>query len=321
MNIASTIQQLYQAYGHLSGVTIECQKELLAIGIKNKAASAEVFLQGAQITRYQRIHERPVLFLSEQCTYQQGEPLRGGIPICWPWFGALSKNPKNIQQQLSEGCIHDAPAHGFIRCRDWQIDAIATPRDDLTVITLSISIDANEPGSWWPFAAKLTYHIEIGETLFSRFTVENIDQRRFGYSSALHSYFLVDDIAQTRIKGFDRVTFFDALQTDAGGQWLSRCQKGDITFVEAVDRVYQSGCHPVLIVDSAGEKSGRTIKLGSTGSNSSVVWNPWVTKSKVLSQFTDKDYLRMVCVETANALEDCIWLEPGESHSLSLAVA
>jgi glucose-6-phosphate 1-epimerase len=100
MNINDTIQTLYKGYGQLKGVTIECQKELVAIGIKNQAATAEVFIQGAQITRYQRIDEAPTLFLSKACGYQQGSALRGGIPICWPWFGNLEQNPNALKQQL-----------------------------------------------------------------------------------------------------------------------------------------------------------------------------------------------------------------------------
>jgi len=140
MNINDTIQSLYKDYGQLKGVTIECQKELVAIGIKNQAATAEVFLQGAQITRYQRIGEIPTLFLSQACEYQQGSALRGGIPICWPWFGDLAKNPEAVKQQVinedQAAIATKFPAHGFVRQRDWTVESIRTPADDLTIVEL-----------------------------------------------------------------------------------------------------------------------------------------------------------------------------------------
>ncbi|MFT5118471.1 MAG: glucose-6-phosphate 1-epimerase [Kiritimatiellia bacterium] len=316
MNIASTIQHLYQQYGQISGITIECQNELVAIGIKNKVATAEVFLQGAQLTHYQRITEKPILFLSEDCSYNAGSPLRGGIPICWPWFGDLAKNPHEIQQQLPEAEMTHAPAHGFVRSRQWVVEAISTPSDQLTIIELKYDITVDE--ALWPFATSLRYRIEIGDTLSASFSVTNTGNQAFVFTSSLHSYFSVSHIDHVSIQGFDKSPYFDALDTDAQGQWLVKQQQGNIHFSEAVDRVYHTTGTPIVLKDKSLNKSDRNISLRSAGSNSTVVWNPWIEKSQQLTQFALDDYQRMVCIETANAVEDKITLAPNASHTLSL---
>jgi glucose-6-phosphate 1-epimerase len=305
MTLASTIQTLYQTYGHLKGITIECQNELVAIGIKNKAAVAEVFLQGAQLTRYQRASESPVLFLSEGCRYKAGVSLRGGIPICWPWFGDLKKNPASVQQLLSEEIIANAPAHGFVRDRQWTMESISTPSDFLTILELSYSTTKAEP--LWPYETALSCRIEIGDRVALQFSVKNCGDQPLVFSSALHSYFALEHIDDVTIQGFDQTPYIDALD-----EWKLKQQDGPIHFTEEVDRIYQTGCASVNIVDGR-----RQVKILSTGSNSTVVWNPWIEKSQRLSQFMSKDYQSMVCIETANAVNDVITLLPDQTHVLA----
>ncbi|MFT6201599.1 MAG: glucose-6-phosphate 1-epimerase [Candidatus Endobugula sp.] len=324
MNIIDTIQSLYKDYGQLKGVTIECQKELVAIGIKNQAATAEVFIQGAQITRYQGIDESPTLFLSKACDYKKGSALRGGIPICWPWFGDLAKNPEAVKQQL----INDDqaatttvfPAHGFVRQRDWAVESIRTPADDLTIVELSYHVK-DEP--LWPFETLLTYRIAIGETLSTSLHITNKSPQAFVFSGALHSYFAVSHIDNVSISGLDQCEYYDALDADDKGEWRVKRQQGDITFTEEVDRVYQSSDTPVVIIDNSrgSINKKRTLRLQSSGSKSAVVWNPWIEKSQALSQCKEDDYQRMVCIETANAVDDVVRLEPNSVHELQITLS
>jgi glucose-6-phosphate 1-epimerase len=320
MNIIDTIQHLYKDYGQLKGVTIECQKELVAIGIKNQAATAEVFLQGAQITRYQRVNESPTLFLSKACDYKQGSALRGGIPICWPWFGNIEKNPNAIKQQLlgdtqaavTGSAIKELPAHGFVREREWTVESIRTPADDLTIVELSYHV-TDEP--LWPFDTLLTCRIAIGATLSVSLHVTNNSPKAFVFSAALHSYFAVSHIDKISISGLDQAEYYDALDVNDNNEWQVKTQQGDITFTEEVDRVYQSFNASVTIKDK-----NRTTSVTSSGSNRVVVWNPWMDKAQTLSQFKGDDYQRMVCVETANAVDDVIRLEAGEAHKLEVII-
>lgn len=310
MNIAETMQSLYANYGELEGITIECQNELLAIGIQNTAAKAEIFLQGAQISQYQRHNEEPVLWLSKACVYQNGSPLRGGIPICWPWFGDINKNPQAVQSPFTEDKLKTLSAHGFIRERNWEVNAIQTPTDNITIIELRYQIFA-EQEPLWPFATDLIYRIEIGEQLKASLTIKNLDSMPFNYSCALHSYFAIDHINHARIKGFDQSDYIDTL-----ADWSQYIQKGDILFNNEVDRIYQSAPEAIQLIDN-----NREIHIKSTGSNSTVIWNPWVDKAKRLSQFNAEDYQKMLCIETANIMDDVVYLEPSEAHSLTVIIS
>lgn len=324
MSLANTINTLFSEYGHLKGVTIECQKELVAIGIKNQAASAEVFLQGAQVTRYQPNGKPPMLFLSQSCSYRSGQALRGGIPICWPWFGDATKNPSSVQQSLlgsgGENSFLEAtrdknlPAHGFVREREWEITSIRTPADDLTIIELSLDVK-DEP--LWPFDTLLSYRIAIGKTLSVSLHVQNQSDHQFTYSGALHTYLSVDDITQTRISGLSDCHYYDALESSEEGGWLLKKQEGDIQFSQETDRVYRTQGDPIRIHDG----KDRALQLASTGSQSVVVWNPWIDKSRQLSQFSPIDYKQMVCVETANVMDDVVTLAPDESHRIELVIS
>jgi glucose-6-phosphate 1-epimerase len=310
MNLEDTIKDLFSRFGQLPGITIECQKELVAIGVRNKAAKAEVFLQGAQVSKYQWYNEAPVLWLSSENEYKGGLPLRGGIPICWPWFGNLYWNLEKIRKQYDTDGLETAPAHGFIRNRQWKVNDILIPADDLTVIEFQYDI-AEAEEVLWPFATRLIYTVEIGKQLKASLYVKNLDARPFVFSSALHSYFTVDNISNTRVVGFQKSQYIDALN-----EWKIETQDGDIEFKSEVDRIYQSAPSPIVLKD---EK--RELRIVTQGSNSTVVWNPWIEKAKQLSQFNDEDYKTMVCIETANAVNDAISLEPGQSHVLAVDVA
>lgn len=321
MNIAETIRELYARFGRLQGITIECQKDLVAIGVTNSAASAEIFLQGAQLSRYKRKGQAPILFLSEQCEYKQGHSLRGGIPICWPWFGELKKNSETITSQYKHSNIESMPSHGFVRTLNWELDSIEAPTADLTVIELSLSLNADsnegidkEDRSYqasWPFAAQLRYRIEVGAQLTAALTVSNNDSRTFSYSAALHSYYSVNHINNVIISGFSKTEYVDALDG-----WKEKQQIDDIAFNKEVDRIYKCAPKEIILSDR-----NRLLSIKSEGSASTIIWNPWVEKSQRLSQFAHDAYQKMICIETANALDDTVSLKPHEQHTLQLTIA
>jgi glucose-6-phosphate 1-epimerase len=300
MNIGQQMQALYSRFGDIDEVTIELHKELLAINIHNRAAEATVFLQGAQLSQYQPHKEQPVIWLSPDCEYKVGSPLRGGIPICWPWFGGLDKNPESIQQQVSSSV---GQAHGLVRALEWDVDFIKVISLDDTELQMSLTLDANE---LWPFACKLVMKFTIGARLTLCFEVQNNDSRPFVFTNALHSYFAIGDITQTKISGLDNKPFIDALS-----DWEVFTQHGDITIDREIDRIYEINGEDVQITDSRWQ---RQISIGSKSSANAVVWNPWVEKSKRLSQFGDSSFRQMLCVESANTGNDSIALQPGERH-------
>jgi len=316
MNIAEKIQRLYERYGELEGISIECQKELVAIGIINKIARAEVFLQGAQVTGYQRHGEPSILFLSKECQYKQGSALRGGVPICWPWFGDLNKNNSALQKQFTLPFVESASAHGFVRNVDWDVTEIDISDDETTRIILEYIITKDNIFNW-PFSAKLVYEINIGKRLTLSLRIHNTDKKTFMFSGALHTYFNVSHIDHVKVKGLHDVSYIDALKN-----WETFKQQGDISFNSELDRIYL-----LRSIDECSHGSKVNLKDGnreliieSSGSGSLVIWNPWVEKSQRLSQFLADDYQKMVCIETANAADDMVTLEPNAEHVLSVKI-
>lgn len=308
-NIGQLMQQLYGQFGHLPGITIELHKELLAVQVNNAQASATVFLQGAQLTHYQRHGEAPVIWCSEHCDYRQGQSLRGGIPVCWPWFGDIDRNPAAVQQQLA-GIDSSVPAHGLVRNRDWQLTAIDVIDNDHTEILFELTLAADEI-PLWPYACHLQLRLTIGAQLSVQFTVSNHSPATLHYCSALHSYFAVSAINQVTVQGIDNMPYIDCLDN-----WQQHQQTGPLRIDQEIDRLYSTGGQPITLHD-AGQ---RELTISTEGSNSSVIWNPWIDKSTRLGQFAQSDYQHMLCIETANALEDCVQLAPGQTHSLQLTI-
>jgi glucose-6-phosphate 1-epimerase len=306
MNTGQQMQALYSRFGDIDEVTIELHKELLAINIHNRTAEATIFLQGAQLSQYQPHKEQGVIWLSPECDYKAGSPLRGGIPICWPWFGALDKNPEAIQQQV---CSSVEQAHGFVRTLEWDVDFIQAISLDETELQMSLTLDANNR---WPFACKLVLKFTIGARLTLCFEVQNNDSKSFVFTSALHSYFAIGDIRQAKISGLDNKPFIDALNDR---QVFT--QRGDITIDREIDRIYETNGENVQIVDNQWQ---RQISIVSKSSANAVVWNPWVEKSKRLSQFSDSNFEKMLCVESANIGSAGETLQPGERHIQLLEV-
>jgi glucose-6-phosphate 1-epimerase len=226
--------------------------------------------------------------------------LRGGIPICWPWFGALDKNPALVQQQVSPS---SKQAHGFVRSLEWDVDYIKVISSDETELQMSIAIDASD---LWPFDCQLVLKFTIGARLTLSLAVHNNDTKPFYFTNALHSYFAAGDIRKTKVYGLNNKLFVDALNN-----WGVFTQQGDITIDREIDRIYEIKGEDIQIVDGEWQ---RQISIISKSSANAIVWNPWIDKSKWLSQFKDSDFKHMLCVESANVGIENILLEPNERH-------
>lgn len=289
-DLGQQMQTLYQQFGSTPGVTIELHNELIAIRVENGAATATVFLQGGQITDYQRkTDSQPILWSNPQRSTQQGVAIRGGIPICWPWFGARDKNPAAIQQQFSH--LADT-AHGFARDTTWQLTAVNRLNTDQTELLLRYQPQAQAAD------IELCLAISIGATLTVELTTDNRSDQPFTFSQALHSYFAIADIRQIRTEGFEQLHYIDALE-----QWQQHQQLQTLAIDREVDRIYLNTPPQLSIIDPLWQ---RRIQLNTEGSHSAILWNPWLDKGQRLSQFADRDYQHMLCIETANVLDDAI---------------
>ena len=266
--------------------------------LTNDSGTALVALQGAQLFGWTPAGHDPVIWLSpvERLANPPAnpKPVRGGTPVCWPWFAA---HPTDASK----------PPHGFVRTRLWNIDR-AERSDSQLRVTFTTATTAPDK-TLWPGQASLDFTVTLGEELTLDFTTHNTGADAFSLTQALHTYFAVSDISNVSVEGFDGQTYLDKLDANTRKQ-----QAGPITFAAEVDRVYDVHEGWAAITDR-GLK--RRIEIAKSGSRSSVVWNPWIEKCNRLGDMGPDGYRGMVCVETCNAGADIVHILPRASHTLS----
>lgn len=275
---------------------------LPALQVRNPQGEALISLQGAQILRFQATGKAPLLWVSEDTAYAPGKSIRGGIPICFPWFGAHATDASK-------------PAHGFARHRLWTLLSARDHADHSgqvtqTELVFSLRDDASTQ-PLWPHAFVATLTVTLGSTLSASLRVTNTDILPFRFSFALHSYFPVTDIRQTRVEGLEDNSFTDTLQDNR----LCPPEHAAIRFAQETDRVYEtaSGCY--RIVD---EVRDRTLRIDAPSCRSAIVWNPWSAKAARMGDMGTDGWQHMLCVESGNAWRDSIELAAGQSREFRL---
>jgi glucose-6-phosphate 1-epimerase len=266
------------------------------IEVATAQAQATVALYGGQLLSYKPARaEHDLFYLSDKAQYQQGKAIRGGAPLCWPWFG---DDPGDLGRQ----------AHGFARNLFW--DVLDSQLHDETVeITLGLESTATSK-QWWPSEFSLRKKIHIGEQLNISLTTENKGDIPFSMSKALHSYFRIGDITQARVAGLDGVDYLDKTL-----DFAKHKQTGDVTAEGETDRVYLNAPPRVSIVDPTLR---RRIEIEHYGADNFVVWNPW-DKAAELKDMSAEDYEQFICVETANAIANSVIVAPGAVHHMQVS--
>ncbi len=293
----------------MSTPKVESEKhgELNCWRITSDSAELLIAQQGAQVLSYQRVGEPPLLWLSDQALFKQGKSVRAGVPVCWPWFGNLARNPQSVQAMYKAS---EAPAHGLARGRDWQLLGIDSSSTELRIdFTLPQAL-GHLPG--WPHTVALNLSIVMGEQLNLTLCSENLGSDPVTISQALHSYFAVSDVRQVRVEGVAGLNYIETL-----ANWEQRNQQGDLGFAGETDRIYLQAPEQLSIVDPAWN---RRILLRSSGSRSAVIWNPWTDRAAELIDMANDGWQRMLCIETANVWDDLVQLAPGARHTLSLSI-
>jgi D-hexose-6-phosphate mutarotase len=257
---------------------------------------ALVYLQGAHVAHYQPNGEKPVLWMSAASRFEAGKPLRGGVPICFPWFGPKAGSP-------------DAPLHGFARILPWAVGSVVQEAGGRLRAVLELSAEAAARGGF-PRELSLSLDVTVGRSLRMELTVRNVDSAAVTFEEALHSYFAVSDVREVRIGGLEGVSYVDKTAAMA----RKPGESAPIAIAAETDRVYLGATGTVTIEDPGWR---RRIVVGKSGSRTTVVWNPWVAKAKAMPDFGDEEWPGMVCVETANALDDAVTLAPGASHVMT----
>jgi len=271
---------------------------LESLTICNRHARARIFLQGAHVLSFRPVGEGEVLWSSVRSQFSPGKPIRGGIPICFPWFGAGS-SPAH-------------PAHGFARTTSFECVRAEDSADGATHLRFRL-VDSEATRALWPHPFAASVDITVGATLVIAFTIANTGDAPFSFEEALHTYFDVADARRVSVAGLEDAPFLDKV---AGGATPTSAP-GPIRFEAETDRVYNATTASTRIDDP---DLVRSIVIEKEASNSTVVWNPWVAKAARMPDFGDDEWPGMVCVESANAGADRLTLQPGESHKLVLRV-
>lgn len=288
-------------------VVTEQHGELNCWRISSDRAELLIAQQGAQVLSYQQVGEPPLLWLSDQAIFRQGKSVRAGVPVCWPWFGDLQRNPQAVQA-MYQGT--PAPAHGLARTRDWQLLGIEEVGQTLRIEFELREAQGDLPG--WPHDVELRLVVEMGADLKLSLTNRNMGNTPVTISQALHSYFAVSDVRQARVEGVDGLGYIETL-----ADWEQRQQQGALMFAGETDRIYLNTPQTLSIVDPHWN---RRITLTSSGSRSAVIWNPWTDRARDLADMADDGWQRMLCIETANVWDDLVELKPGHSSSLEVRI-
>lgn len=258
-------------------------------------AEAEVYLQGAHVTHYQPRGDRAVLFLSERSRFDRGAAIRGGVPIVFPWFGPKAGEPS-------------APMHGFARLAEWGVESATQAPDGSVTMVLGLDSESAALPNW-PRPCSLRYRVVVGETLALALDVHNRGDTAISYEEALHTYLAVGDVRQVSVTGLAGARYID--KTDGMKRKLQ--ETAFVRITDETDRVYL-GTKATCVLDDP--VAGRRLTVEKSGSDATVIWNPWTAKAKAMPDFGDEEWPRMLCIETGNVADHAMTLAPGQRHEM-----
>lgn len=267
------------------------------VRVQTEAAEAEIYLHGAQVTSWRPAGAEEVIFLSKASRFEDGRAIRGGVPVCFPWFRAKADDAK-------------APAHGFVRTKAWRLDSVKRDGD---AVVVAFSTESDEGTKrWWPHDFHLAHRVTVGAELKMELVVTNTGADAFTFEEALHTYHRVGDVEKVSVAGLDGVTFLD--NTDANRR---KMQQGDVVMTKATDNAYLETESALTLVDSV---LGRRVAIHKEHSRTTVVWNPWENGAKALADLGDAEWREFACVEACNISSGAVKLAPGERHAMTARI-
>jgi glucose-6-phosphate 1-epimerase len=297
--MVQSIEEL-QRFSRLAGVTIEWSRSNVAnLHIQTEQSELRLSLFGAHVLSWAPAQHKNVTWISEGAVLDGIYPIRGGIPVCWPWFAG---HPDH----------QDWPAHGFARTSIWTLEDIKH-RDGQAVVRLSLPPHRNQ-SAYWPHQTRPVITFTIGAVLSMELSVTNSDPHPIKFSQALHTYFTVGDIDKVTIHGLENSPYIDKLTNVERS-----AKKPPIIINRETDRIYRQLAGPIFLQDKALE---RIITIEHEGARNAIVWNPWIEKSARLHDMGPPSaYRGMACIETGNAPPDALSLQPGETHLLKTTIS
>jgi glucose-6-phosphate 1-epimerase len=297
---AHSTEALQQRFGIPDVVRFEDGPNgLVRVRVTAPAAEAEIYLHGGHVTHYQPRGGRSVLFVSARSRYDAKSAIRGGVPVIFPWFGAKADD-------------RAAPQHGFVRAAAWDVESVERVGPD--AVALVLRVDASEATrAVWPHRFVLRHRIGIGAALDLVLEVDNGSAEPILFEEALHTYLAVGDVREASVTGLAGTTYID--KTD--GMTRKRQGPEPLRLAGETDSVYVSTRATCVVDDPVGR---RRLVVEKEGSDTTVVWNPWATKARALSDLGADEWPGMVCIETANAADNRVTLAPGGCHRMRATI-
>ena len=294
MTSSSSPSAMNERFG-IPGVAavVSGQGGLPKLELTTPAAAGEVYLYGAQVTSWRPRGMEDALFVSKQAHWEAGKAIRGGIPVCFPWFRNKAGDPQ-------------APSHGFARTTEWELQAVETQADGVNIL-LALQSD-EQTLRQWPFPFQVQYRIQLGAALELELLVRNTGEQSFQFEEALHTYYRVGDARHASVEGLDGSTFFNNTENNR-----ESFQQGPVRFTWQTDNAYLPATGDAAVLDPV---LGRRLSLRKQGSGSIVVWNPWQDGAASLADLGDDEWQEMLCVEASNIRAAAVMLAPGEQHSM-----
>ena len=276
----------------------ELEEDLVFITVSNKYADADICLYGAHVTSFRPHNTMDLLWMSPESSFEVGKAIRGGIPVCFPWFGPHKTDPEK-------------PQHGFARLMYWDVAATSTNAAGESIVKLQLC-SSEETKAYWPhdFCAEMTF--VVGKKLTATLKVTNTSDHPFDYTCALHSYYSLSAIESITIEGLQGITYYNQLTGENGIQ-----EEEKLEIIEPLTRHYLNTETPVIIADSAFR---RRIKVDKKGSKVTTVWNPGAETCTKIGDLPDDGYETFVCVEATNAFDYPVRLNAGESFETSAII-
>ncbi len=276
-------------------VFAEGNGEMPKLSINTAWSVAELYLHGAHLTHFQKKNEAPVLFMSQLSRFEAGAPIRGGIPVIFPWFGARE----------------DGPAHGFARLQTWELREISQLPNGS--VSLRLSLPDSPRASLLP-KFTLEFWVTIGKQIGLELIVGNSSpDQNLVFETCLHCYFFVGDLSQVSVCGLKGTEYLDKTQSFA-----RKTEEAEhIKFTQETDRVYLGAPQAIDIHDA---KLSRRIHIEKSGSLSTVLWNPGTEKAQQMPDFGNEEFQQMVCVEPGNVGDHKITLPPGKTSRLHVEI-
>ncbi len=276
----------------------ELEENMAFITISNKYADADICLYGAHVTNFKPHKTMPVLWMSPESNFVEDKPIRGGIPVCFPWFGPHKTEPAK-------------PQHGFGRLLHWNVRETASLPTGETRVSLQLCSSEKTKTYWdFDFCAELT--VIVGKTLTAILKVTNTSALTFEYTCALHSYYHISSIEEIAIEGLQNTRYFNQLD---GGDYIQETPLLQIK--QAETRHYYDTESDCIIHDPL---FGRRIRVAKSGSKVTTVWNPGEETCCKIDDIPEDGFHAFVCIEAVNAFNNVIKLAPGESHETSAII-